>query len=232
MNLSIIIPTRNEEGNIARCLDSVLRQDQSLIKEIIIADNQSNDRTLAICQNYPVKIVAGGLPVAARNKGARAATSDYIMFLDADTQLPADFLPKALAEFTRRQLGIASFFYHPQPATIPALVTYGFYGWYSYISARLHSPFFATCACCLLVDKKLHDAIGGFDETMACLEEYDYIKRIKRLGRFGVIPQQVITSTRRFSQGCALKKTAVLFIYYFQWLLTGKVRRDYLGYWK
>ena len=230
LKISIIIPTLNEEHHIANCLNSVFQQDRSCIEEVIVADGGSNDKTLNIVHKFDVKVVLGGLPGIARNSGAKAAKGNYLLFLDADTILPQQFLNKAIALFRIKNLTVASF--HLTPPTnngFSKIILEGYNAYASLSASRL--PVFLTAGCCVLVTQTAHHAIGGFSNSVIVLEEYDYIQRIKKIGKFDVIPLKVITSMRRFEKGKGMQQTIVLFIYYFQWLFTRKILKDHLGYW-
>ncbi|MBN2423548.1 MAG: glycosyltransferase [Calditrichaceae bacterium] len=232
IDISIIIPTLNEESTLGDCLNAVFAQDGALKTQVIIADFNSADKTIEICQGYPVKIITGGLPAVARNSGAKNAAGKYLLFLDADTIIPVDFLSSALPAFSQSGAIIASFFLKPKPDTFLMKVIFNLYNEYGWLASRLTLPVFVTAGCCLLVKKSDHEAVDGFDEDMAALEEYEYIRKLKKKGRFRVLPLKVITSTRRFSKGNGFKKTIILFNYYFKWLLGKKIPQDKYGYWE
>ncbi|MEN1967765.1 glycosyltransferase family 2 protein [Lentibacillus sp. N15] len=91
--VSIIVPVYNTEKYLSRCISSILQQTHKLI-EVILVDDGSTDDSGLICSNYAkrdqrVRVIhqqnAG--PSAARNHGIRAATGDYIQFVDADDYL-------------------------------------------------------------------------------------------------------------------------------------------------
>ena len=230
--ITVIIPTYNEEANIKHCLQAIFNQNMGVIDEIIIADNHSQDKTIQLSQQFDVRIVTGGYPAVARNNGAKIARGKYLLFIDADTFLPEDFLKNAMVAFHEENLKIASFYIRPYPVDKFNMLLFGCYNKLSFILAKYSLPIIATAGCCLLVEKKAHDHINGFCETMLVLEEYDYIKRIKKHGKFRVIPIPITTSTRRFLPGMRLKHTVILIIYYLKWLITGRVNNDRLGYWK
>jgi glycosyltransferase involved in cell wall biosynthesis len=230
--ISIIIPTLNEEEHIGRCLKAVFRQRRDLIKEVIVADYNSTDRTRQICGDFDVRIVPGGAPSLARNSGAAEAQGELLLFLDADSVLPMGFLEKAVKRFREINPAVISFFLAPIPYRLSPAAVLTFYNYYSWLAARLNLPFFATSASCMMTTKANHDAVKGFDSEMAVLEEYEYVRCLKKRGRFRVIPLTFFTSMRRYNGLGAFRKGAALFIYYFNFLLGRKVHTDKYGYWK
>jgi 4,4'-diaponeurosporenoate glycosyltransferase len=90
---SIIIPARNEAKNLPNLLDS-LQYLPASIKEIIIVDDNSTDTTLEAIKKYNTRIIRlDGLPPGWTGKswacynGAKVASGDYLLFLDADTKI-------------------------------------------------------------------------------------------------------------------------------------------------
>lgn len=100
--VSIIIPIYNVEQYVRECLESVMNQTYKKI-EIILIDDGSTDRSGEIADNFAlkdnrIKVIHkknGGLS-DARNAGIRAATGEYIMFLDSDDYAADDFVESAL----------------------------------------------------------------------------------------------------------------------------------------
>lgn len=92
---SIIIPVYNVEKYIKKCLDSVLNQTYKDY-EVIVVDDGTEDDSIKLIEDYPVKIVHQknqGLS-AARNHGAKIAKGEYIIFLDSDDYWNKDLLKK------------------------------------------------------------------------------------------------------------------------------------------
>ena len=86
MNISVVIPTFNEEKLLGKCLESLQKQTEKPF-EIIVVDNNSTDRTAAIAKKMGVKVITEkqqGISFA-RNAGFNAAKGDIIARLDADT---------------------------------------------------------------------------------------------------------------------------------------------------
>ncbi len=89
-SLSIVIPAYNEEVLIEACLRAIEAQTMRP-QQVIVVDNNSSDRTVAIAQSFPFVTVVHARQqgiVYARNAGFDAATSDIIGRIDADVTIP------------------------------------------------------------------------------------------------------------------------------------------------
>ncbi|MEM9280516.1 MAG: glycosyltransferase [Verrucomicrobiota bacterium] len=98
--ISVVIPARNEEHNLARLLPSLL-QNGSPPHEVIVVNDQSEDATGAVAKGNGAKVLNGkslpegwyGKPWACQ-QGADAATGDWLLFLDADTVMESGGLAR------------------------------------------------------------------------------------------------------------------------------------------
>lgn len=99
--VSIIIKALNEEAKIARAIESALAAVSQLGGEVILADSLSNDQTLDIAQNYPIKIMQ---LTQAKDRccgigpqlGYQIAEGEFVYILDGDMQMLPDFLEAAV----------------------------------------------------------------------------------------------------------------------------------------
>jgi len=94
MDVSVVIPTLNEEEDIKKCLKAISSQNTESSFEVILADGGSKDKTVSIAERYADKIVEvrkKGIS-AGRNKGARAAKGELLVFIDGDTVIPPNYL--------------------------------------------------------------------------------------------------------------------------------------------
>jgi glycosyltransferase involved in cell wall biosynthesis len=192
---SIIIPTLNEEGRIARLLKSIKKQEFSDY-EIIVADNNSSDHTRAIATNYGCKIVGGGLPAKGKNGGAKVAKGELLLFLDADAVLPENFLAKTMEEFNKRKLNVASFRIIPIEKKMSYRIALNVFYNFPIIALEKILPHGAMA---ILIEKRLFNDLGGFDEKIKLAEDHDLIRRAAKIGRYGIIKSVVaFASMRRF----------------------------------
>ena len=197
--VSIIVPARNEEANIERLLRSLAEQQG--VREILVVDDQSEDRTGEILAALQAEIPllrtwrVDSLPEGwlgkshAAAEGARAATGDWLLFTDADTE----HLPGSLAELVdRAEAGRADAL-----SVSPGQITPT---WWEksiiplvYVKlARLFDfkevsdPLSSAAAAngqYLLVRKEIYQRSGGHEAVKsAILEDVELARRIKGMG--------------------------------------------------
>lgn len=193
--VSIIIPTLNEESRIVVLLECLTHQTH-LANEIIVADANSTDATRIIAKKYGAKVVDGGLPPRGRNAGAAIATSDIVMFLDADSAPNLDFIELVITEFVQRSLSAAAVRIAPIEPDLLYAIACEFSNTYMWALQSI-SPH--GSGLCLVAKRSAHLAIGGFDETLVLAEDHDYMRRISKIGRYGLLRRAVVHgSMRRF----------------------------------
>lgn len=200
MDISIIIPTLNEEESIEVCLKSIRSQKTKLNYEIIVADCQSEDKTVEIAKRYADKIVFSeqkniGI---ARNTGAKFSQGKYLVFIDADTIIPENYLEKVKEKFLEDQklLGFSSRFSFSKrdPQIIVAeKFTNSYFIFRDKIKATI-LPGFNTC-----VRKSAFNLVGGFKDVL--LEDGDFSVRLKKVGKTKYFTDFfVVTSSRRLEE--------------------------------
>jgi len=104
--LSVVILTRNEEANIAACLDTVKWAD-----EIIIVDDDSEDDTVKIAKKYTDKIIINPLNgdfTKQRNMGIDNSSGDWILQMDQDERITPELKDKII-EMLDKGTGFAAF---------------------------------------------------------------------------------------------------------------------------
>lgn len=102
--VSVIVPTYNEEKNIARCLTSIKNQDYPQNKvEVIVVDGMSEDNTVNIAKNYLVRIIVNKKRIVgnALKLGVEEAKGEILAVLNADSELPQkDWLRRMVSPFS------------------------------------------------------------------------------------------------------------------------------------
>lgn len=115
--VSVIIPARNEEGNIGKLLSDLQEQSYSAI-EILVINDDSTDRTAEVVSRFPnVKLINSGLKEEewlgknfACYTGSRQAKGKYLLFLDADVRLGRNAIASALGYFEQSGVVFMSVF--------------------------------------------------------------------------------------------------------------------------
>ncbi len=221
----LIIPALNEEKRLPLLLDSIKRQSFNDY-EIIIADGGSKDNTVKIAKEYGCIVIIGGLVSVGRNNGAKVAKGDILLFLDADVVLPVYFLEKGLAEFEKNKLGIAGFTLFPLNGKKIDKIAFGIFNKWTLLTQKI-SPHGAVA---IMSKKKVHDAIGGFDESIMFAEDYSYVRAAAKISKYKFIKEPFFTSIRRFDKDGRIKTYFKLFLSEFHVLFWGPVRSDIFKY--
>lgn len=183
MQFSIIIPAKNEEAHIGRCLDSISNVDWDPSQyEVIVVDNGSTDGTVAIARNKGVRVyVEPDLTISGlRNRGAFSATGDILAFLDADCAVDRDWL-LAASTYLNDVDGVAAF---GSPVVIPDGATWVQKAWYNVRGKPgLVVEVDWLESANLFVKRKAFLSINGFNEALITCEDYDLTQRLKMIGR-------------------------------------------------
>ncbi|MDR1818987.1 MAG: glycosyltransferase [Methanobrevibacter sp.] len=205
MEVSIIIPTYNEEEHLPKLLKSIRSQNFNNY-EIIVADANSNDSTISIAESYNCRIVDGGLPGTGRNMGAEIAKGDKLLFLDADLELTENYLENVIDEFENRCVDIGITLMSPLSEKVRDKLLHDIANWFMIAFEKI-KPHGAGCYG-IITKKKLHNEYGGFDETLNFGEDTDYIERIAKNNTFKVLKSaKVYVSTRRLEEEGLYKLT-------------------------
>lgn len=200
MQLSIVIPTLNEEKFLPRLLDSIRRQNFKDY-EIIVSDANSSDQTKKIALEYGCRFVTDKEhhhPAWQRNNGASIACGEVLLFLDADCVLQDDFFSKILKEFKSRKLYGAGFYFNFNPNKIKYYIFSFIYNSFSFVR-QFFSP--VSVGAAILARKDIHDMVGGFNTDILLAEDYNYCQKISNKGRFRMINScRLLYSSRRIQK--------------------------------
>jgi rSAM/selenodomain-associated transferase 2 len=198
--ISIIVPVLNEARILPAALRELLRQEG--VFEVIVVDGGSTDGSCEAVQR-----VAGVRCIGARagrgaqmNAGAAAAKGDLLLFLHADTRLPAGAL-LALETAANRGLRAGAFRHSfAAPDWRLRLISAG-----HNLKCRFTRVYYGDHA--IFVRRDLFERIGGFPE-IALLEDVIFCQRLRKLTRAALLPQVVTTDPRRFLQHGVWRTTA------------------------
>lgn len=176
--VSVVVTTKNEEKNIANCLQSIKEQTYPSI-EIIVVDNFSPDRTVEIARQYTKNVFLKGPERSAqRNYGMQEqATGDYVMYVDADMILSPS-LVEACVQWMEDKKSLA--------LHIPEIVLGKNY--WSQVR-RFERQFYNGTAIdgARFFAKSVFQKTGGFDENFSGPEDWDLDKKVKQFGTIDLL---------------------------------------------
>lgn len=242
MKLSIVIPAFNEASYLPRSLSS-LRQSELFLTdrttdstEVIVVDNGSADATARVAQEFDVSVLSEkrrGIAIA-RNTGARAASGDILIFLDADYRVLPSFLARiAQAYKFDQELPAAGVRVALEPGEIDP-ITRGL-GYATLAAVRmLWNMSFGVAA----FRRGCFDALGGYDETVYGVEDLDILERLRKSHGSGRDCYRVLNkvlvfaSARGFYRGGRLGM-GLMVSTYIRMAISPSSRRDMskCGYW-
>ena len=197
LQLSVIIPARNEEASLGSCLESLVSQ-TGVAYEIIVVNDHSTDRTAEIAASFAgVRVIeAGFLPPGWTGKnnavgcGAREARGEWLLFTDADTVHLPGSLARALAEAKEYKADMLS--YSPEQIA----VTFWEMAILPVVFAELarryppskvsdpNSPEAAANGQFILIRREAYDAVGGHAAVASeILEDVALARLVKASGR-------------------------------------------------
>jgi glycosyltransferase involved in cell wall biosynthesis len=201
--LTIVIPAKNETEMLPRLLGSLARQDFEAMTEtrVIVADAGSTDGTVEVALSFRdrlrVEVIEGGLPSVGRNAGARLAMTPYVLFLDADVELPEPtLLRRALWRMRRRRLHLVTTNIACREGSFFDDALYMGNNFMQRIGSVLKP--FAT-GMFMLFDREAFWALGGFNERALFAEDYLLSKGVART-RFRIVRGKILTTNRRFQK--------------------------------
>ena len=170
--VSVIIPTKNSESTIKKCLESIKNQTYPRL-EVLIIDNFSTDSTQKIAENHGARIIRSNVKRSqARNIGAKRARGQYLFFIDSDMELDSHVIEACVQKIREGYDGII----------IPEI--------------SVGEGFWAKCKAmeklCYIGDedieaarffkRKVFEVVDGYDIELEAGEDWDLSQRIKKAG--------------------------------------------------
>lgn len=199
--VSVLIPARNEESNIRRILNSMIKQDYPNL-EILVLDDNSTDATVQIVEKIMekdsrIKLIKGA-PLPAGWKGkcfachqlSKIAKGSYFVFTDADTLHYPNSISGSLAALLKNNLDVTSIYPRQIAVTFSERMTVRFINLaiLSFMPLILvkhtKGPFFSTAiGQFLLFKREAYEKTGGFESVKdEILEDINISKQVKRCG--------------------------------------------------
>jgi len=190
--LSFVVPAYNEELELPATIAAIRDAAQDRQHEIIVVDDASTDATAEIAKVAGVELVSIDRRqiAASRNAGAHHAHGEILFFVDADTRINSKHVDGAVAALESGCAGGSA------RVDIAGKVP----TW-----SRIFLKIFCTiyfglnlgAGAFLFTTRKNFDAVGGFNEEFFIGEEVYFSIALRKLGRFNILPEPVLTSGRK-----------------------------------
>jgi rSAM/selenodomain-associated transferase 2 len=191
--LSIIMPVLNEGESIAAVLDA-LADLRARGTEVIVVDGGSRDATVQRARPRADRVVLASRGRALQmNAGAEQASGDVLLFLHADTRVPADADHVVLKGLERSGRSWGRFDVKIDGHSPVLLVV----AWFMNLRSRLTG--IATGDQATFVCRSAFQAVGGFP-AIALMEDIALCKQLKRVSRPLCLRERVTTSGRRWEK--------------------------------
>jgi glycosyltransferase involved in cell wall biosynthesis len=192
--ISFIVPAYNEELELASTIAAIRIAASRAAHpyEIIVVDDASTDATPRFAAQAGARVIFINRRqiAAARNAGARAAQGEYLFFVDADTRISHAHITEAIAALQAGYTGGSA-----------RVVVHGFIPLWGRVLLRIFCTLYfglnLGAGAFLFTSRCNFDAVGGFDERYFVGEEVYFSLALRRLGRFKVLREPIVTSGRK-----------------------------------
>ncbi len=192
--ISFIVPAYNEELELSSTIAAIRAAafGASQAYEIIVVDDASTDATIDVAARAGARFISINRRqiAAARNAGARAAQGEYLFFVDADTRINRKHVDEAIAALKIGYAGGSA-----------RVIVDGTIPIWGRIFVRAFCTFYFAlnlgAGAFLFTTRRNFDAIGGFDEQYFIGEEVYFSLALRKLGRFKVLRESIVTSGRK-----------------------------------
>jgi rSAM/selenodomain-associated transferase 2 len=207
--ISVIIPAYNEEDVIGKTLAYINAHSRNgLVTEVIVADGGSTDNTVNEARAHGAIVIESKRKgrAAQMNAGALAAQGAILYFLHADSVPPESFATD-IRQASEAGFNIGCF-----------RLQFDLDHWFLKANAwftRFDINAFRFGDQSLFVDREVFVRAGKFCEKHIVMEDQEIIGRLRKFGKFIVVPKHVITSSRKYEANGVYKMQAIFFLIYF-----------------
>lgn len=230
VDLSIIIPTLNEEKYIGNTLTHLYENlSDKYTWEILIIDNGSVDRTTSIAKGHIVSIYKKpefiGKKYLSLNFGASQAKGKNLLFLDADCILPKHFDNSVMEILEKNSVAGGAFEFKMNGKGLFYRIIEGI----NRLRYRIESRYYGDQG--IFCTKKAFDKCNGFPEK-PIMEAAYFCDELSKVGKLKLAKSNIISSIRRFKKGGVLKVMAQDTYIWIQFLLGIDISRYATQYWQ
>ena len=222
--VSVIIPTFNEKSTIGKTIKSIKSDNQST--EVIVSDGGSRDNTTGIAKAYGALIVESPRGRGTQmDKGAEIAKGDILLFLHSDTVLPQNWEDLIVDALKADNIVGGAFSFKTDGIGFKYRILE------KLVALRNKSVKLIYGDQAIFVNKAAFKAVGGFN-SLPLMEDIDLVKRLRQTGKFIVLPDEAITSSRRWQKHGFIRTSIRNLFYIFLYYIGIKPESIYKRYYK
>jgi hypothetical protein len=189
--ISVVIPALNEAGHLG---DALLALRDARHIETIVADGGSHDGTSALATGHGAKLVRCSPGRALQmNAGASAAAGEILLFLHADTRLPKNFEQHVREVLDQADVAAGAF----RLRIDSSRRAFRLIEWAVNLRSRYGQMPYGDQA--IFVRADTFRGSGGFPE-LPIMEDFEFMRRLRKLGRIALLPVSATTSARRWER--------------------------------
>ncbi len=191
IRVSVVIPARNEEDSIGEVIEGIC---DSGVWEIVVVDGASEDGTRERARAAGANVIESAAGRGTQqNRGAAAANGDVLLFLHADTRLPADFLMQIEAVLASGGVCAGAF---RLAVDAPGRTIRWVENMANWRSIYCQLPYGDQA---IFVRRETFEQVGGFAE-IPLMEDFELMRRLRKVGLIGLASTAATTSARRWKQ--------------------------------
>ena len=203
--ISVIVPTYNEEAVIGSLVQHLLTERSDGLEEVLVIDGGSTDRTVAVARQAGAQVHRSPDKGRAQqmNFGARIARGSVLYFVHADTRPPSGYVENIRhSVLAGHQIGS----YRSRfCSSHPLLKLNSYFSRFDRFTCRGGDQ-------TLFVTRSLFERLGGYDDYYIVMEDFDFIRRARRQARFQVMPRDAHVSARKYDDNSYARVTVANFI--------------------
>jgi rSAM/selenodomain-associated transferase 2 len=191
MDISIIIPTYNEEEHISRLVGHLWQHSQGLVREIVVVDGGSQDNTRSLAEQAGARVYLSPRKGRATqmNYGACRVQGAVLYFVHADSFPPASYPADVLAAI---QAGFPMGCFRFRFLSDKALLKINAY------CTRFDRIMCRGGDQTLFILRSVFEQLQGYKDDYLIMEEYDLLLRARKKYPFRIIPKDVLVSARKY----------------------------------
>jgi uncharacterized protein len=189
--VSVIVPALNESATILATLESIQRENPH---EVVVVDGGSTDDTCQLAAGSGTRVVCSKAGRARQmNAGAAKASGDVLLFVHSDTILPTGWQRLILEGLFRRRAIAGAFGFQIGEHVVGKRIVEWGTNWRSHWCQMPYGD------QGLFLKRDTFEEEGGFAD-LPIMEDYEFIRRLRRRGKIVTLTAKAITSSRRWKK--------------------------------